>query len=149
MYNAEYLKKVFLTLKMKGIVSTQQEFAESFGSNKASMSLAMKGDPKYLTNSFVKRMLAKYPQLNAEYLKTGKGGMFIDGDDVDTNELPMSEETFDSPSQTYAYDPDMVATLMDELKAQRQLTENAQAQANRALAQVDQLVEIIKNIAKK
>lgn len=56
----------------------QTEFAESIGIKRGTLSVIEKGtsSPSY---HFIEAVLNKYPQVNATWLITGKGEMFIDG----------------------------------------------------------------------
>lgn len=49
----ETLEKIFALARMKGLCKTQKEFAELVGVHPSTISLAMKGDPKYLTDKLV------------------------------------------------------------------------------------------------
>ena len=49
----ETLEKIFALARMKGLCKTQKEFAELVAVHPSTISLAMKGDPKYLTDKLV------------------------------------------------------------------------------------------------
>lgn len=49
----ETLEKIFALARMKGLCKTQKEFAELVSVHPSTISLAMKGDPKYLTDKLV------------------------------------------------------------------------------------------------
>ena len=54
----DYLEKVFFEARMQGLCKTQKEFADLLGMNQSTVSNALKGDEKYLTNSIVRRVQA-------------------------------------------------------------------------------------------
>ena len=49
----KYLTDAYNTLRYNGVVHTQQDFANILGINRASLSRALNGDDKYLTNSLI------------------------------------------------------------------------------------------------
>ena len=50
------LKQAFNALRVKGIIKTQKDFANLLGCNEASISRALKGDEKYLTDGLISRV---------------------------------------------------------------------------------------------
>lgn len=50
------LKQAFNALRVKGIIKTQKDFANLLGCNEASISRALKGDEKYLTDGLLSRV---------------------------------------------------------------------------------------------
>ena len=60
--NLEILERIFAEARLTGKCKTQKEFAELIGVHPSTMSLAMKGDPKYLTNKLI-RMATQWARL--------------------------------------------------------------------------------------
>lgn len=52
------LKQAFNALRVKGIIKTQKDFANLLGCNEASISRALKGDDKYLTDGLISKVQA-------------------------------------------------------------------------------------------
>lgn len=58
MEKLDILTKAFNALRISGIIRTQKDFANLVGCNEASMSRALKGDDKYLTDGLIARVQA-------------------------------------------------------------------------------------------
>ena len=58
MEKIDILTQAFNALRVNGIVKTQKDFANLLGCNEASISRALKGDDKYLTDSLISRVQA-------------------------------------------------------------------------------------------
>ena len=54
----KYLTDAYNTLRYNGVVHTQQDFANILGINRSSLSRALNGDDKYLTNSLIEKVRA-------------------------------------------------------------------------------------------
>lgn len=54
----EYLERIFYNARRHGFCKTQKEFAELLGMNPSTISNAMKGEERYLTDSIVRRVKA-------------------------------------------------------------------------------------------
>lgn len=52
----EYLERIFYEARFKGLCRTQKDFSELVGMNPSTISNALKGDEKYLTDSIVRRI---------------------------------------------------------------------------------------------
>ena len=59
-----YIKDSFNTLRMKGIVKTQGDFAGLLGIAERSLSAAKNGDDRYLTDSLIARIRSLMDQMN-------------------------------------------------------------------------------------
>ncbi len=72
----ERLKKVYNSLLINGLIESQKDLAKATGANPASVSQALKGEEKYLTDSFLVRIYEAYPNiLCKDWLLTGEGEM--------------------------------------------------------------------------
>ena len=127
----------FNYLKGTGKVHTQQDIADKMEINKSSLSKATNGDDKYLTDSFLKRFNYSFGNLfNERWLISGDGEMLnqvsqqiVNGD----NNTAVSGNGNTVNTITDA--------LLNELVAQRRMTEKAQQQ-------IDRMLTIIENINK-
>ena len=52
----EYVTRIFYAARMRGICKTQGEFARLLGMNNGTISKALQGDDRYLTDNFIKRV---------------------------------------------------------------------------------------------
>lgn len=73
----ERLLKSVAYLKGKQVISYQKDIAVAMDMHKSTISLALKGDEKYLTDSFLKRFGEVFG-LDISWLLTGKGEMTTD-----------------------------------------------------------------------
>lgn len=62
-------------LMWRRIIRVQNDVAKAMSSSQANVSMALKGDPRVLTDKFLKRFCAVYPLFNLEYLLTGNGDL--------------------------------------------------------------------------
>ena len=54
----DYIHKIFMLAKLRGLCRTQKEFAGLLGVDPAGVSMAMNGSDRYLTDSFVGKVRA-------------------------------------------------------------------------------------------
>lgn len=65
-------------LKDKGKVHIQRDIVVAISGNESNVTQALKGNPRYLTKSFLKRFAAAYSDyINEEWLLTGEGEMQV------------------------------------------------------------------------
>ena len=77
-------------------IHTKTGFAESLHYGRTSMSAAMNGDEKYLTDKLFANICDVYPGVfNLEYLLTGVGGLLVDRETVTTEEIFKNENLMD------------------------------------------------------
>lgn len=84
----ERLLKAYEYLRSKGVVHTQNDVAERVGSNRVNISNAFRGQPKYLTERFLKRFNRAFDEIfNNTWLIDGEGEMLKAGIErnVETN----------------------------------------------------------------
>ena len=127
------IRKVIDVLKEQRIVLSDGEFASEVGIGKSQLSEVMSGK-RNASEKYILKMRTRFPEINEEWLRTGEGEMLkiasavaenhsisIAGDDVRENNIHMnSDET--------------IAKLIDEVSAQRRLTEIALQQNSDLIA---------------
>lgn len=62
-------------MRYKKLVSSKKEFAEHIGIDKTNLSSAFNGMEKYLTDNLFIKISEAFPQLNRNWLLTGKGNV--------------------------------------------------------------------------
>lgn len=72
-------KKAISHLKGEQIINTNQDVVNKMEINKSSMSLALKGDERYLTEKFITKFANIYG-FNKDWLWKGEGSMFVNAD---------------------------------------------------------------------
>lgn len=127
------LREAVNLLKDQRKVRSDAECANDLGIDKADLSRMMSGK-RPISQRFVGSFVRHFPEINEEWLRTGEGEMLkiasavaenhsisIAGDDVRANNIHMnSDET--------------IAKLIDEVSAQRRLTEIALQQNSDLIA---------------
>lgn len=74
-------------------IHTKTGFAESLQYGRTSMSAAMNGDEKYLTDSLFKNICDAYPGVfNLDYLLTGEGNLISPEEDAKVETIRMERE---------------------------------------------------------
>lgn len=73
---AERLKIAIRHLIGIGVISTQKDVSERMDANKVSISSALSGDERYLTDKFIRRFNIAFNEMfNEEWIRTGEGDM--------------------------------------------------------------------------
>ena len=86
------LMEVYEHLRRFYGIHTKTGFAESLHYGRTSMSAAMNGDEKYLTDKLFANICDVYPGVfNLEYLLTGVGGLLVDRETVTTGDIFKNE----------------------------------------------------------
>jgi transcriptional regulator with XRE-family HTH domain len=93
------LKKAFNYLKLEGLISTQEELGEKIGYDKATVSQALNGSKKHLTNSFISKFCKNFMQINEDWITEGKGEMLksvinqnnIEGDNIQGSDFTVKK----------------------------------------------------------
>lgn len=92
MERADRFNKAYEYLKNRGMVHTQKELAAKMQATAPHVSLAMKGESKYLTDNFLRRFNEAFGELfNYQWLILGEGNMLKDGNEEE--ETPVQSET--------------------------------------------------------
>ncbi|UAB85719.1 hypothetical protein INR75_06815 [Zunongwangia sp. SCSIO 43204] len=74
MSKLERIEKAVAYLKGKQIITKQQDIVDKMNVNKSSVSSALKGNDKYLTDSFIEKFSEAFG-LNSTWILTGKGSL--------------------------------------------------------------------------
>ena len=154
MTRQEILQNVFNKLRITGAVRNRQDFAEKIGYNYTCTSAALNGAERYLNDRFFTKVLRAFPQVSEAYIRTGEGPVLVV--DTETGEvaappiMPFCPQA-QSPAQQQAPVPGVTYTLdveriLSAIGEQQELTRRQQAQTERALEQVDKLIEIIRTM---
>ena len=102
----EHLRKYF------GI-HTKTGFAEAIQYGRTSMSAAMNGDEKYLTDSLFKNICAAFPGVfNLDYLLTGNGQLLTIQEEVKSEQIKKES----NPQQPSSYADKLIASLEKQVK---------------------------------
>lgn len=75
MTKKERFKRAIAYLKGEEIIRYNQEIADKMNANKNTLSLALKGEEKYLTEKFIHRFCLAFEQFNYDWLEKGTGEM--------------------------------------------------------------------------
>lgn len=86
---AERLNEAFNYLRFKGLIKTQKDLAEAIGATAPNVSSALKGDEKFLTDSFIARFSEVFGEVSSHWLLTGEGDM-LGGHDPRTEPTEFS-----------------------------------------------------------
>ena len=121
MEKKERINQAFSYLKDNGLVHTQRDLAEKMGATAPNVSSALKGVDNVLTDNFLLRFNNAFGGIfNDNGLLTGEGSMLTEPATV-----PVLSSTDLSSALNKA---------MDEIAAQRRLTEKSQQQIDRLLS---------------
>lgn len=155
MTRQEILQNVFNKLRITGAVRNRQDFAEKIGYNYTCTSAALNGAERYLNDRFFTKVLRAFPQVSEAYIRTGEGPVLVvDTETGEVMEPPImpfcpqaqspAQQQAPVPGVTYRLDVDRILAAIGE---QQELTRRQQAQTERALEQVDKLIEIIRTMS--
>lgn len=142
----EILQSIYNKLKFTGAVRSRQDFAEKISYNYTCTSAAFNGMERYLNDRFFTRILKAFPQVSEEYVRTGVGEVLIA--DPETGEVYGMSGTGIQPlttPRTRGNDTD-VDRALQAIEAQTELMRNQQRQTEKALEQIDRLIEIIQTM---
>ena len=123
MEKKERINQAFSYLKDNGLVHTQRDLAEKMGATAPNVSSALKGVDNVLTDNFLLRFNNAFGGIfNDNWLLTGEGSMLSASD-------PNSVSASSSADLSVALNK-----AMDEIAAQRRITEKSQQQIDRLLS---------------
>ena len=99
------LIEVYDYLRQYHGIHTKTQFAEAIDFGRTSMSAALNGNEKYLTDSLFKNICAAYPGVfNLDYLLTGKGSLLISNENVSDKTTTINTTNPDVDWQKLALD---------------------------------------------
>lgn len=85
--------KAYNYLRSQGIISTQQELAEAMKAARPNVSLALKGEPRVLTDKFITRFYYAFPDtFNLSWLMEGKGTMLLESSETVTAPIDKQQD---------------------------------------------------------
>lgn len=107
-------------------IHTKTGFSKALKYGRTSMSAAMNGDEKYLTDSLFKNICEKYKGVfNLDYLLTGKGDLLTVEEDVKSTELNASRQM---STQSPVAEIDTSSAINAALAAQMQTIESLKSE---------------------
>ena len=147
MDKAERFNKAFAHLLGIGRIRTQKDVAEVMQSTAPNISSALKGDTRFLTDKFLRRFNEAFDDVfNLQWLLAGDGEM-----------LAAAETQSEIVKPSQSSDP-AILRLIEELSAQRKMTESALKQAdsykeqlaaiNKRLDSIEKMIEKITKVSK-
>ena len=117
-------------LRHRGLAFKHQDVADKMGASRPNVSAAMNGDEKNLTDKFLKRFNDAYGGLfNDEWLLTGKGEML----------RPIISQTVNGAGNNSVNVNSDLSKALEEIAAQRRVTEKAQEQIDRLLSIIEKM----------
>lgn len=123
MKKKERINQAFSYLKDNGLVHTQRDLAEKMGATAPNVSSALKGVDNVLTDNFLLRFNNAFGGIfNDNWLLTGEGSM-LSASDPDSVSASSSTDLSSALNKA-----------MDEIAAQRRITEKSQQQIDRLLS---------------
>jgi len=140
-------------------IHTKTGFAEALHYGRTSMSAAMNGDEKYLTDSLFKNICEAYKGVfNLNYLLTGEGDLLTLEEEVSTNEFEkqMTQQKNLPPATDQTYFMSKVIESIETSHAQQVTSLNQQIadkqtiidlQADKIKSQADEIARLQKFIA--
>jgi plasmid maintenance system antidote protein VapI len=139
------LRKVVNELKNQRKVYSDADFARIVDIPRGDLSQMMSGKRK-VSKRCVSNLLAEFPEINEEWLMTGEGEMLknIDSSQDNSPVLADNHSTAVNGYQNIVNSDPTIAKLIDELAAQRRLTESVQEALLTALKQNTMLISKLK-----
>lgn len=78
MNKTERFQAVFEYLRHKSMIKTQKDLADKISGTSQNISMALKGNPRMLTDNLLMRVLCAYPDIfSTKWLMTGEGEMLL------------------------------------------------------------------------
>lgn len=139
------LRKVVNELKNQRKVYSDADFARIVDIPRGDLSQMMSGKRK-VSKRCVSNLLTEFPEINEEWLMTGEGEMLknIDSSQDNSPVLADNHSTAVNGYQNIVNSDPIIAKLIDELSAQRKLTESAQEALLTAMKQNTMLISKLK-----
>lgn len=151
MTKQQILQNIYNKLQETGAVRNRQDFAEKIAYNYTCTSAALNGAERYLNDRFFTRVLRAFPQVSEAYIRTGQEPILIVGSETDDEVEPqatgINPYTDDLQRLTGNNVVDMNRVFIT-LREQQEFMQHQQAQTDRALEQIDNLIAIIRTLTK-
>jgi hypothetical protein len=153
------LKEVYEHLRKFYGIHTQSDFANALRKSRNSITLALNGDEKYLTDKLFKTICEAYKGVfNINYLLTGEGDLLTLEEEVSTNEFEkqMTQQNNLPPATDQTYFMSKVIESIETSHAQQVASMNQQIadkqtiidlQADKIKSQADEIARLQKFIA--
>jgi hypothetical protein len=153
------LKEVYEHLRKFYGIHTQSDFANALRKSRNSITLALNGDEKYLTDKLFKTICEAYKGVfNLNYLLTGEGDLLTLEEEVSTNEFEkqMTQQNNLPPATDQTYFMSKVIESIETSHAQQVASMNQQIadkqtiidlQADKIKSQADEIARLQKFIA--
>lgn len=136
---AERITEAFNYLRNCGLAHTQKDVAETMKATEASVSNALRGDPKYLTDNFIKRFNNSYDNIfELRWLLLGQGEMLKHGSLMNQNgngDNHQQGRAGHDLTQTNN-SKEIFESFIDALKGQQAIISSSIEQTNRALLEI-------------
>ncbi len=120
------LKSLYNQARLAGLCSTQKEFARILNMNEISMSMAMNGDERYLTDNLFSKIERLFAEHNIQTVNENNGTVI------------NQQKNFNTSDATQTPSIEMYKALIEEMRATR-------IEKDR---QIDRLLTIIENMQK-
>lgn len=128
----ERLQAAYDYLLEKGLVKTQKEFSEYVKVSRAQVSSAMTGNPKYLTDSYLRKICRAFPFISNKWLIKGEGEMLKEEE---------KEVFFGTDNTSPAEDSDIVTFLKERVEWMEKQLEEARTLLDNKTKEYDRLNE--------
>lgn len=119
-------------LKRQRKVYSDADCARIIGVEKAEFSRMMSGK-RQVSQRFVESLLANFPEINEDWLRTGNGEMFRNSASATSHSIAIAGEEIKENSINVNTD-DTIAKLIAEMAAQRRVTEKVLEQNSELIA---------------
>lgn len=130
------INKAFEYVRTLGDVHTQKDLASKMGYSTPTISSAFKGDPRYLTDSFISNFNKTFGDIfNPEWLATGNGNML----------KPVKDTTLLS---SLPHD-DYIEELRDRISEQKKMICDLRRINLRLEAEIDRLTSLLEEKGRK
>ena len=151
MTKQQILQNIYNKLQETGAVRNRQDFAEKIAYNYTCTSAALNGAERYLNDRFFTRVLRAFPQVSESYIRTGQEPILVVGaetsEEVEQQVTGINPYSGDSQRLTGTNVVDMNRVFVT-LREQQEFMRHQQAQTDRALEQIDNLIAIIRTLTK-
>ncbi|MEM1337309.1 MAG: helix-turn-helix domain-containing protein [Bacteroidota bacterium] len=88
-------------LKGKRIIRTQKDVAEAMGYNKSTISMALKGDDRYFTDSFIEKFSNTF-NVDKNWIETGTGSLDNTNNQFNPKTIVLDSSLLESKDQLHA-----------------------------------------------
>lgn len=126
------LKIVIDELKRQRKILNQAEFAQLSGISRTQFSELVTGKRK-ISDKTIHKIISSFPEINEDWLKTGKGEMLKNSASAQNHSVSMAGEEIKENNIRVNSD-DKIAMLVAEIAAQRRLTEKVLEQNSELIA---------------